>query len=540
VPLVSNGGSHDFAISIACTTLDTMVTPEPVPPADAAHRLAQTPGVEGRYRSLLVIGRGGMGSVEVALDQSEGGLQRFVALKRLLPEDARDPRRKEMFLREARLAALLRHPNVVHAFAFGEIDGELFLAMEYVEGEPLSRVLAAVRDAAVHDSRRKLDEVLVAYILAQVCEGLHAAHDLRDAGGQPLHVVHRDVSPHNVMIAYDGHVKVLDFGVAKFEAAGHQTRTGEVKGKMAYMSPEQALGDRLDRRSDLFSVGAVLFECLAGRRMWGAGTDIEIMRKLALEEPPWLSDAVPGAPAPLVALHARLVARSASRRPATAGQVAEELRAFVASSRAGVDRTTVRTLMEGLFRREAQERRTLLDEALARAALSRVESLQRSLDSEQALDRPGAPEPMGVPTPPRDSERRGGPRAAVVVGTGLVLLGAVAAGATSTIRRGARVAPAAVTVSATATATATGTATATATATGTTTATMGATVSATATGFATATATATATSAAIPSASTSASRAKSQRDAAPRARSIVTTRPAAGSSKLPDVDPTPF
>ncbi len=170
-----------------------------------------------------------MGSVEVALDQSEDSVHGIVALKRLLPEDARDPRRKEMFLREARLAALLAHPNVVRAFAFGEIYDELFLAMEYVEGEPLSRVLAAARE-----SGRKLDESLVAYILAQVCEGLHAAHELRDVSGQPLHVVHRDVSPHNVMIAYEGHVKVLDFGVAKFEAAGHQTRTGEVKGKMAY------------------------------------------------------------------------------------------------------------------------------------------------------------------------------------------------------------------------------------------------------------------------------------------------------------------
>ena len=103
---------------------------------------------------------------------------------------------------------------------------------------------------------------MAAFILAEVCDGLHAAHELEDRAGRPLHVVHRDVSPQNVMIAYEGHVKLLDFGVAKFETGGHETRTGEVKGKMAYMSPEQALGEKLDRRSDLFSVGAVLFECL--------------------------------------------------------------------------------------------------------------------------------------------------------------------------------------------------------------------------------------------------------------------------------------
>ncbi len=178
----------------------------------------------------------------MALERGSADFERVVALKRLLPEQARDPRHKQMFLREARLAALLRHPNVVHAFAFGELYGELFLAMEYVEGETLARCLAVGQEV-----RPGLDAATVAFVLAEVCDGLHAAHELRDEQGQPLHVVHRDVSPHNVMIAYDGHVKILDFGVAKFDTGGQETRTGEVKGKMAYMSPEQALGEKLDR-----------------------------------------------------------------------------------------------------------------------------------------------------------------------------------------------------------------------------------------------------------------------------------------------------
>ena len=212
-----------------------MATPVPaVPVPDIPRRTTRPGGVEDRYRSLFVIGRGGMGTVEVALERGAGGFERVVALKRLLPEQARDPRHKEMFLREARLAALLKHPNVVHAFAFGELYGELFLAMEYVEGETLSHVLSAVRE---RDAGR-LDPALVAFVLAGVCDGLHAAHELRDVGGHPLNVIHRDVSPQNVMIAYEGHVKILDFGVAKFETGGHETRTGEVKGKMAYMSPE--------------------------------------------------------------------------------------------------------------------------------------------------------------------------------------------------------------------------------------------------------------------------------------------------------------
>ena len=287
--------------------------------------------LEDRYRSLFLLGRGGMGRIEVALERGGNAApERIVALKRLLPESARDPRRKEMFLREARLGALLAHPNVVRAFAFGEIYDELFLAMEYVEGEPLSRVLTAIRE-----SGRTLGPALTCHVLAEACEGLHAAHELAGPDGTPLNVVHRDVSPQNVMIAYDGQVKVLDFGVAKLDNAEHQTRTGEVKGKMAYMSPEQALGDKLDRRSDLFSVGAVLFECLTGRTMWGVGTDVELMRKLALEQPPVLDAAETRVAPGLAALHARLVAREPGMRPRTAREVAHELRALGSGLEAG-------------------------------------------------------------------------------------------------------------------------------------------------------------------------------------------------------------
>ncbi len=307
-----------------------------------------------------------MGTVEVAIERSQDGFERLVALKRLLPEGARDRRHKEMFLREARLAALLVHPNVVHAFAFGELYGELFLAMEYVEGEPLSRVLSAARSA-----NTTLDPTLVAYVLAQACDGLHAAHQLRGADGRLLNVVHRDVSPQNVMIAYDGQVKILDFGVAKFDTSGTspETRTGEVKGKMAYMSPEQALGEKLDCRSDLFAVGAVLFECVAGRRMWGTGTDVEMMRKLALENPPRLDDALPSAPSALVELQARLVAREPAQRPASALEAAARLREYAASSTTS-NAATLRDLMAQLFPHQATTRRAQLNEALRGAAPS--------------------------------------------------------------------------------------------------------------------------------------------------------------------------
>ena len=253
--------------------------------------------LDGRYHSLLLAGRGGMGAVEIALERDEAsGFRRVVALKRLLPDGARDRRHADMFLREAKVAALLEHDNVVRAYDSGEADGELYIAMEYVEGQPLSRVLAALARA---DAPLRAD--VAAFILAGVCEGLHAAHELEDDDGAKLNLVHRDVSPQNVMIGYDGAVKLLDFGVAKIETES-VTKTGEVKGKTAYMSPEQAMGDALDRRSDLFSVGAMLFECLTLERMWGDGTDMDVIRKLALEEPPALASRAPDAPEPNPAL----------------------------------------------------------------------------------------------------------------------------------------------------------------------------------------------------------------------------------------------
>jgi serine/threonine protein kinase len=327
-----------------------------------------------------------MGRVEAALERGAAGFERIVALKRLLPTGPRDARHVQMFLREARLATLLRHPNVVHAFGFGEIDGELFLAMQYVEGEPLSRVLGAGKTPG-----RGLDPVLVAWVLAEACDGLHAAHELRDESGRLLRVVHRDVSPHNVMISYDGNVKVVDFGVARFDTAGRATRTGEVKGKMAYMSPEQALGEELDRRSDLFSVGAMLFECLTGRRLWGEGTDLELMRKIALERPPRLDGALPGAPPVLVELQAGLVARDPGARPSTARDVAMQLRAFATAAGGSTSRRVVPATMTALFAQDARRRRERLADALREASPSCVVALRPDLDL--PLDEAPASEP---------------------------------------------------------------------------------------------------------------------------------------------------
>jgi len=187
-----------------------------------------------------------------------------------------------------------------------------------------------------------------------------------------------------VMVAYEGHVKLLDFGVVKIEELGAKgaalTRTGEVKGKTAYMSPEQAMGEPLDRRSDLYSLGAMLFECVAGRRMWGDGTDFEVLRKLALEEPPPLASVAPDAPPALCDLQRRLVARDREERPATARAVGEELRKFIgASGGTEPDARVLRGLMQRLFDKEIGRRREALIQGLDAAAPAGGDELRKSL-----------------------------------------------------------------------------------------------------------------------------------------------------------------
>ncbi len=288
-----------------------------------------------------------MGTVEVAREAGPSGC--LVAVKRLLPELASDRKTRELFLREARVAALLKHPNVVRTCDFGEDGGGPFLVMDYVEGVPLSALLVAARQQG-----EPIPPRLAAHIMAEVCEGLHAAHELRGLGGEPLNLVHRDVSPQNVMLARDGRVLLLDFGVAKIDASAGLTKTGEVRGKTAYMSPEQGMGERLDRRSDLFAVGSILYECVRGTRMWGEGTELDVLRKLALEEAPRLDG-----PSKLAELHKRLVAKVRRERPASAKEAAESLRAFalegVPMDLAAELRRTVERLAGDLLRARSSE-----------------------------------------------------------------------------------------------------------------------------------------------------------------------------------------
>ena len=230
----------------------------------------------GRYELLARLATGGMAEIFLARPRDQAAAPGSVlVIKRVLPHLAEDARFVSMFRDEARLAARIEHANVCRVLDMGSVGDTYFLALEYLHGMPLSRVL--VRAAR---SERPLDIRLVAGLMVQCCAGLHHAHELKDADGRALDVVHRDISPPNIFVTADGLVKMLDFGVAKAHGASEKTRTGTVKGKNAYMSPEQVRGQPVDRRSDIFSLGIVLWEALTAKRLFMRDVDFETFRAI--------------------------------------------------------------------------------------------------------------------------------------------------------------------------------------------------------------------------------------------------------------------
>lgn len=234
----------------------------------------------GRYELLLPIATGGMARVWAARQHGQRGFSKLVAIKTILPHLAREPEFERMFLDEAKIASLVHHPNVCEIYELGEEGQVLYLAMEWVSGDSLMHVLRIYGDNG--EARLEaIDLRVAARIVADGCAGLHAAHELLDEGNNPMNVVHRDVSPHNLLLTAEGHVKVADFGVAKALGQTHQaTVAGQIKGKLAYMAPEQVTGAPIDRRSDVFSAGCILYEATTGQLPFKGEGDHQIMHSL--------------------------------------------------------------------------------------------------------------------------------------------------------------------------------------------------------------------------------------------------------------------
>jgi len=243
----------------------------------------QTPIPErlGRYEILDRIAWGGMAEIFFARERGVAGLERFVVVKRILPHLAERTDLIDMFLQEARLVAQLTHPHVVQIHELGQDGADFFIAMEYISGSSVREILA--------EAARRQESIPVGVavgLVAQACAGAHAAHELTNTQGKHLGLVHRDVTPHNLMVTAEGHVKLLDFGVAKSTLAADQTLTGSLKGKLYYLSPEQCRYEKLDRRSDIFSLGVILWELLVGRRLFKRENEIQTLQAIAEEQVP--------------------------------------------------------------------------------------------------------------------------------------------------------------------------------------------------------------------------------------------------------------
>jgi len=250
-----------------------------------------------------------MAEVWLARQEGPAGFAKELVVKKTLPHLAEDPEFVQMFLDEARLAAHLNHPNVVQIFELGEEAGSYYLVMEYIPG----RSLRAIHRRLCQRGERMPFGVL-ASVLVGACEGVHYAHDLRDGDGRPLHLVHRDVSPDNILVSFEGQTKVVDFGIAKAALSAGTTRTGMLKGKYQYMSPEQVLGQPLDRRSDVYALGVCMYELLVGAPPFRCTSELGTLRAIVEQAPPPMIDTRPDLPQGLVAVVAQALAKSVEDR----------------------------------------------------------------------------------------------------------------------------------------------------------------------------------------------------------------------------------
>jgi eukaryotic-like serine/threonine-protein kinase len=331
----------------------------------------------GRYRILSELGRGGMSNVYLAVARGPGGVNKLVVLKALLPDLSTEPYALAMFLDEARLAAQLNHPNVVQTYEVGTEGDRHVIVMEYLEGQSLSATVKRAQKAGV-----SLPLALHLRVVINALEGLHYAHELRAYDGAPLELVHRDVSPQNVFVTYDGQVKVLDFGIAKATSSSTHTATGVVKGKIAYMAPEQIIGDAVDRRADLYSVGSVLWGIAAGAKLWKDTPDVHIMRRVINGEVPSPQSVNPGCDDELTRIVMKALATDPNVRHQTALELQQELEQYVDRLGPAVKQKEIGRYVSELFADTRAELKALVERQLT---LIQGDESSASLETVSAL-----------------------------------------------------------------------------------------------------------------------------------------------------------
>ncbi len=386
-----------------------------------------------RYELIAELAAGGMATVYLARIGGAGGFQRFVAIKRLHPHLAHEPEFMEMFLDEARLAAGIHHPNVVPILEVGAGDGgEQYLVMEYIEGDTLGNLRVAARKKS-----ERVGMAVTCRLLLDSLQGLHAAHELRDEGGNLLQVVHRDVSPQNILVGIDGTARITDFGVARAATRLASTRSGDVKGKVAYMAPEQVRADPdVDRRADIFAMGIVMWEVFADRHLFRGGNEIATITRVLNEPIPNLRDVDPEIPAALAGVVATALQRDRDRRWPTCEEFARALEHALRSSIAPATQREVALDTERFLGEEIQNRRDLVRAWLASSQDTWSDtSIASSVSRKQQLAGLVAPPPPPVPmvatdpgtvagaaVPPHSEATKHKPLLAAAGGVGVTLL----------------------------------------------------------------------------------------------------------------------
>jgi eukaryotic-like serine/threonine-protein kinase len=337
---------------------------------------ALAPGQQlGRYELLAQVARGGMGQVWVARLKGARGFQKLVAIKTLLPELLDDVRIEQMLLEEARIASLIHHPNVVQTTELGEHRGYLYLVMEWVDGESLAFILKRAEE------RGQMPLTVAVNLVAQACRGLHAAHELTSDLGVHLGVVHRDVSPHNVLVTHTGVVKLVDFGIAKAMNQGaSSTSNGEVKGKFAFMAPEQVLSEEVDRRADVFALGITLYQLTTGVHPFkGKGGRANVLRAVTSLDPVTPpSEHLPGYPPALEAVVLKTLEKSQERRFQSTDELRVALEAAVPDAFGPNIESELREFLVSTMGDRAAARR----EALRRFQLAADERALAAIDTE--------------------------------------------------------------------------------------------------------------------------------------------------------------
>jgi len=303
----------------------------------------------GRYFLVDRIAVGGMAEVYRAVTQGVEGFRRTFVVKRILADKAKSSTFIRMFIDEARICAALHHPNVVQVYDFGSVDGSYFLAMEYLQGKDLSSLMRVLRAA-----KTAVPPGLAAFIAREAAVGLHYAHTLKGPGGQPLGIVHRDVTPSNVMLLFAGGVKVLDFGIAKAATAASEAGEGGgdgVKGKFGYLAPEQARNGEVDGRADVFALGVTMWEMLVGRRLFAGKDEVETLRNVLQKPVPPPSVMRPDVPPALDRIVLRALDRAREKRHQSAEELARDCDEVLGTLRA--DSQTLRAFLNDLFAEES-------------------------------------------------------------------------------------------------------------------------------------------------------------------------------------------